>query len=316
MTDENVVFVGRKEVMRYVLAVITKFEQGNDEVVLKARGRAISRAVDTAEIVRNRFLPETDIQNIETDTDEVEDEKGTSNVSAISIILEGEPLIQDIEIELPDYSPRSHKSFPLKVRADSKIVKEIVCKVDGEKLCSDKLSGTAEEINIKRLRPGEHEIRVYDKSNPDCFDEKRILVYPFFHCEIGESFCDVSSGQEPKLMVTTDDYSDLNDFLEPDDNTPVYTQNLNRLIIRRTGGRKKFELPHTNWKEMNSNEPYNKYTIAYESTGGDAPDAGVYEILWKEMGIKRRGRARFFSIGVWRLSLSQKHSLVMVWTLS
>lgn len=88
MADDNVVYVGTKEVMSYVLAVTTQFNEGSDEVVLKARGRAISRAVDAAEIVRNRFLTNLDILDITTGTEEVErEEGGTSNVSSISITL-------------------------------------------------------------------------------------------------------------------------------------------------------------------------------------------------------------------------------------
>ncbi len=92
MAADNVVFIGNKEVMNYVLAVVTQFNEGSDEVVLKARGRAISRAVDAAEIVKNRFLPDVEIQDIETGTEEIENEEGdTSNVSTISITLaEGE----------------------------------------------------------------------------------------------------------------------------------------------------------------------------------------------------------------------------------
>ena len=47
---ENTVFVGNKPVMNYVLAVVTQFNNGAEEVAIKARGKAISRAVDTAEI--------------------------------------------------------------------------------------------------------------------------------------------------------------------------------------------------------------------------------------------------------------------------
>lgn len=87
MAADNVVYVGSKEVMNYVLAVVTQINEGSDEVVLKARGRAISRAVDTAEIVKNRFLPDLDIKDIVTGTEEVESEDGTSNVSTISVTL-------------------------------------------------------------------------------------------------------------------------------------------------------------------------------------------------------------------------------------
>lgn len=85
---ENVVFVGIKPVMNYVLAVITQFNQGTGEVVLKARGRAISRAVDVAEIVRNRFLQDVNVGNINIGTEEVQAEGGGQiNVSTIEITL-------------------------------------------------------------------------------------------------------------------------------------------------------------------------------------------------------------------------------------
>lgn len=84
---ENAVFVGNKPVMNYVLAVLTQFNGGAKEVVVKARGRAISRAVDVAEIVRKRFLPDVDVKDIRISTEKVESEQGDANVSAIEIVL-------------------------------------------------------------------------------------------------------------------------------------------------------------------------------------------------------------------------------------
>lgn len=84
---ENIVFIGTKPVMNYVLAVITQFNEGSDEVVLKARGRAISRAVDVAEIVRNRFLQSLVVKNIQIGTEAVQSETGPANVSTIEITL-------------------------------------------------------------------------------------------------------------------------------------------------------------------------------------------------------------------------------------
>ena len=84
---ENIVFIGTKPVMNYVLAVITQFNEGSDEVVLKARGRAISRAVDVAEIVRNRFLQSLVVKNIQIGTEAVQSEAGPANVSTIEITL-------------------------------------------------------------------------------------------------------------------------------------------------------------------------------------------------------------------------------------
>ena len=84
---ENAVFVGNKPVMNYVLAVLTQFNSGVREVAVKARGRAISRAVDVAEIVRKRFLPDVDVKDIKISTEKVESEQGEANVSAIEITL-------------------------------------------------------------------------------------------------------------------------------------------------------------------------------------------------------------------------------------
>ncbi|RLI80069.1 DNA-binding protein Alba [Archaeoglobales archaeon] len=84
---ENAVFVGNKPVMNYVLAVLTQFNSGATEVAVKARGRAISRAVDVAEIVRKRFLPDVDVKDIKISTEKVESEQGEANVSAIEITL-------------------------------------------------------------------------------------------------------------------------------------------------------------------------------------------------------------------------------------
>jgi len=74
--------------MSYVLAVVTQFNGGSDEVIIKARGRAISRAVDTAEITRNRFVQDAKIKEIIIGTESITNEEGrNSNVSSIEIIL-------------------------------------------------------------------------------------------------------------------------------------------------------------------------------------------------------------------------------------
>jgi len=88
MPEDNIVYVGKKGAMSYVLAAITQFNQGSATVLLKARGKAISHAVDVAEILRNKFMTEVKIQNISIQTEELSNEDGTkSKVSAIEIIL-------------------------------------------------------------------------------------------------------------------------------------------------------------------------------------------------------------------------------------
>jgi DNA-binding protein len=84
---ENTVFVGNKPVMNYVLAVVTQFSNGADEVTIKARGKAISRAVDTAEISLNRFLDGIVKKEIITSTEIIDTDTGKTNVSSIEIIL-------------------------------------------------------------------------------------------------------------------------------------------------------------------------------------------------------------------------------------
>jgi DNA-binding protein len=87
--DENIIYVGKKPPMSYVLAVVTQFNgNGSKEVILKARGRSISTAVDTAEIVRNRFVTNANVKEISIGTEVVTNEEGrNSNVSSIEIIL-------------------------------------------------------------------------------------------------------------------------------------------------------------------------------------------------------------------------------------
>lgn len=85
--QDNVVFIGRKPTMSYVLACMTMFQRGSTEVTLKARGRAINTAVDVAEIMRNRFMTDLEVKAIEIGTDVVPRPEGQSNVSTIEITL-------------------------------------------------------------------------------------------------------------------------------------------------------------------------------------------------------------------------------------
>jgi len=87
MTEDNVVFIGNKPVMNYVLAVVTQFNNGATEVTVKARGKAISRAVDAVEVSRNRFLQDARIKDIKIGTEKIATDRGESNVSTIEIVL-------------------------------------------------------------------------------------------------------------------------------------------------------------------------------------------------------------------------------------
>jgi len=87
--DPNTVYIGRKPTMTYVLAVITNFSSSDTkEVTIKARGRAITTAVDVAEIVNRRFMKDLKVGGIATGTEEIElEEGGKRSVSTIEIKL-------------------------------------------------------------------------------------------------------------------------------------------------------------------------------------------------------------------------------------
>jgi DNA-binding protein len=86
--ESNIIFVGKKPAMSYVLACVTQFSEGRKEIVLKARGRAISHAVDVAEIVRRKFVQDAAIKAVGIGTEVVEgDNKEKLNVSSIEITM-------------------------------------------------------------------------------------------------------------------------------------------------------------------------------------------------------------------------------------
>jgi len=90
--DTNIIFIGEKPFMNYVTAVVTQFKtKGQKEVVIKARGKFISRAVDVAEVSAKKFLKDGNIKvkDIKINSEEFENKEGRKvNVSTIDIILE------------------------------------------------------------------------------------------------------------------------------------------------------------------------------------------------------------------------------------
>lgn len=87
--DDNIIFVGKKPVMNYVLACLTMFQNGSADVTLKARGLAIAKAVDAAQITTQRFAPDVTVKGIKISTEQVKDleSEAMSSVSSIEIQL-------------------------------------------------------------------------------------------------------------------------------------------------------------------------------------------------------------------------------------
>ena len=81
----GIVFIGRKPAMSYVLAIITSLSASNaKEITLKARGRAITTAVDVAEIARNRFLKDLKVSKIAIGTEEMPPREGENRARMVS----------------------------------------------------------------------------------------------------------------------------------------------------------------------------------------------------------------------------------------
>jgi DNA-binding protein len=86
--DDSYVYVGKKPLMAYVLAAVMQINTDSREVIIKARGQAISRAVDVAEILKNKFVRNAKVQDVRISTETLAREDGTpSNVSSIEIIM-------------------------------------------------------------------------------------------------------------------------------------------------------------------------------------------------------------------------------------
>jgi DNA-binding protein len=89
--NENTVFIGGKPFMNYVTGVVMQFTtKGAKEVIIRARGKFISRAVDVAEVAAKRFLKEHGVvvKDIKINSEEFENKEGKKvNVSTIDITL-------------------------------------------------------------------------------------------------------------------------------------------------------------------------------------------------------------------------------------
>jgi len=88
MAEDNSIYIGNKPFMNYVTGVVMQFTTKNaDEVVIKARGKFISRAVDVAEVAAKRFLEgNVEVKDIKIDSEEFQNQEGKQvRVSTIEI---------------------------------------------------------------------------------------------------------------------------------------------------------------------------------------------------------------------------------------
>ncbi len=91
MSDDNSIFIGNRPFMNYVTGVVMQFTtKGAEEVIVKARGKFIARAVDVSEVSAKRFLEgSVKVKDIKIDSEEFENKEGKQvRVSTIEIALE------------------------------------------------------------------------------------------------------------------------------------------------------------------------------------------------------------------------------------
>ncbi len=83
----NTIFIGQKPIMAYVTAIMMQFGSGSsNELSIKARGRAISAAVDVVEVCRRRFFEgKLQVKDIIIGTEQLGEEGQVRNVSTIEI---------------------------------------------------------------------------------------------------------------------------------------------------------------------------------------------------------------------------------------
>jgi DNA-binding protein len=80
--------IGQKPVMNYVVACVTLFNGGTPEILLRARGQAITTAVDTVQMLRRSFLKDLIVKNIAIGSEDITRMDGTrGNISTIEITL-------------------------------------------------------------------------------------------------------------------------------------------------------------------------------------------------------------------------------------
>lgn len=87
---DNSIFIGEKPFMNYVTGVVMQLTtKGAEEVVVKARGKFISRAIDVVEVVTKRFMEgQASVKDIKIDSEEFTNKEGKKvRVSTIEIIV-------------------------------------------------------------------------------------------------------------------------------------------------------------------------------------------------------------------------------------
>jgi len=88
MTESEIIYIGQKPIMNYVLAVVKRLGNGTSNVTIQARGKSISKAVDVALITMDRAADQVKLDGIDIQTEVLTSPEGNPlNVSSIKISI-------------------------------------------------------------------------------------------------------------------------------------------------------------------------------------------------------------------------------------
>ena len=86
--QQNVILVGKKPTMTYALMAMLLLSRGIGEITVKARGAAISKAVDITQVLKRRLMSElVDIKGVKIGTDVLGEAENVRHVSTIEIAV-------------------------------------------------------------------------------------------------------------------------------------------------------------------------------------------------------------------------------------
>ena len=88
VTEDNIVRIGKKSSMNYISACVTLFNNGKDRIIVRARGKVITKAVDVVEMLRRSFIKQLKVKSISLGSDEIIIDGKDVKISIIEIILE------------------------------------------------------------------------------------------------------------------------------------------------------------------------------------------------------------------------------------
>ncbi len=85
---QSLVRIGKKPTMNYVVACMTLFNKGLPEIMVRARGQSITKAVETVDMLRRAFMRNVTVESVEIGTETIKREDGNlTSLSTIEIIL-------------------------------------------------------------------------------------------------------------------------------------------------------------------------------------------------------------------------------------